>query len=142
MQGETNFASIGDDELKDILALTIFQSLHTQNVREAIRFQFLNVLSAQNIRIKPIAVRAVSGHRHIPILDPMRFASTITPNIVGMVAGLFHITEEYTLLPILKHGLLPGHLIPRTHHRQGRADVHFTGFPFQGRRTMQDNTRR
>jgi hypothetical protein len=129
-------------KLNDIIALAIFQSLHTQHPRDLVRFQFLNRISAEGDRLALLALRSVSGHQHTSILDPMRFADNVSHDIIGMVAGLFHITDEHALLPILKHGHLLGHLIPQAQRRQGREDVHFTGFPFQGRRSMHDQTRK
>ena len=73
--------------------------------------------------IRPRAVRTVSGHSSINILDPERIAAPMSEAILTHISGIFHITEMEKLPDIYKYGLCPG-----GRHEFSRQDVHFMPF--------------
>ena len=58
--------------------------------------------------VRPRAVRTVSGHSSINILDPERVAAQVPEGILAHISGVFHITEMENLPSIFRHGLQPG----------------------------------
>ena len=73
--------------------------------------------------IRHRAVRAVSGHGGINILDPERIAAQVPEGISAYISGVFHITEMNNLPGIFRHGLQPV-----GKHEFSRQDVHFMTF--------------
>jgi hypothetical protein len=73
--------------------------------------------------VRPRAVRTVSGHSSINILDPERIAAPVPEGILAHISGIFHITEMENLPNIFRHGLRPG-----GRHEFSRQDVHFVPF--------------
>ena len=80
--------------------------------------------SAENNALRPLAMRATSGHSLIDILDPERIAANV-PDRIGMyIAGIFHVTTWDKLGSIFRKGLHPGGFSTR----KPRMDSHFTPF--------------
>jgi hypothetical protein len=73
--------------------------------------------------LRPYAVRAVSGHSSINILDPERIAAQVPKGISAYISGIFHVTEMYNLSDIFQYGLKPG-----GKYAFSRLDVHFMAF--------------
>jgi hypothetical protein len=58
-----------------------------------------------NEYLRPYAVRAVSGHSSINILDPERIATKVPEGISSHISGIFHVTEMFNLSGIFERGL-------------------------------------
>jgi hypothetical protein len=73
--------------------------------------------------IRPYAIRALSGHSGINILDPERIAMKVPEGIVSQISGVFRVTEMFSLSGIMERGLQPG-----GKYKFSRLDTHFMAF--------------